>query len=197
MKVSVFRENLRSWLFVIFAAFCAVGTLSPLVTGIGTGVDVGSMLLTAAALILMILYFFLPEQLRIKRWFFPLGFAVFAFLQFGAVLPSVYYTIMYAGNYTMWVPMIMSVVYLVGILLCLLGSLFDFKIIVSLGIGSALNVVALLVTMINEFLMTDFQYMIEVLGAVQLSVVVLVRYVAVLLFYIGVFLLSTNKVKQV
>ena len=197
MRSGIFKSNWKSWFAVAVTVLCAIGTLVPYICGRGISLDSTSTVLTVAALLSIIAYFFVPDgKNEIKRWLFPAGFGILSFLQLGSPILSLYNII----TLDIWLPSIsamflLSAVYFAGILLCALGSLFDFKRMHLFRLGAFLNVLALLAILAIDFIAVGgFEYYGKVPdGILILSLVAVSRYLSVILLYVGMLLLSTNK----
>ena len=154
MRSGIFKSNWKSWFAVAVTVLCAIGTLVPYICGRGISLDSTSTVLTVAALLSIIAYFFVPDgKNEIKRWLFPAGFGILSFLQLGSPILSLYNII----TLDIWLPSIsamflLSAVYFAGILLCALGSLFDFKRMHLFRLGAFLNVLALLAILAIDFI---------------------------------------------
>jgi hypothetical protein len=197
MRSGVFKNNWKSWFAVIVTILYAVGTLVPYINGKAVSLDTTSTVLTVAALLSIIAYFFVPDgKDEIKRWLFPAGFGVLSFLQLGSPIISLYNIIVLRLSLMhIWVSLLLCGLYFVGTVLCLLGSLFDFKKIHLMKYGSIMSILALLSILAVDFIRVGgFEYYSSVPdGILILSLIAISRYFSVMLFYGGMLLLSTNK----
>lgn len=197
MRSGIFKSNWKSWFAVAVTVLCTIGTLVPYICGRGISLDSISTVLTVAALLLITAYFFTPDKLEeVKRWLIPVGFGILSILQLGSPILSLYNIF----TLDIWLPsintmLLLSMVYFAGTLLCALGSLFDFKKLNLFRLGAFLNVLALLAILAIDFIAVGgFEYYGKVPdGILILSLVVVSRYFSVILLYVGMLLLSTNK----
>lgn len=197
MRSGIFKSNWKSWFAVAVTVLCATGTPVPYIYGRAVSLDSTSTVLTVAALLLITAYFFTPDKLEeVKRWLIPIGFGILSILQLGSPILSLYNIF----TLDIWLPRIftmflLSAVYFAGILLCALGSLFDFKRMHLFRLGAFLNVLALLAILAIDFIAVGgFEYYGKVPdGILILSLVAVSRYLSVILLYVGMLLLSTNK----
>lgn len=197
MKSGAFNNNSKSWFAVIVTALYAVGTLVPYINGKAVSLDTASTVLTVAALLSIIAYFFVPDgKEEIKRWLFPAGFGILSFLQLGSPIISLYNIIILRLSLMhIWVSLLLCGLYFVGTVLCLFGSLFDFKKIHLMKYGSIMSILALLSILAVDFIRVGgFEYYSSVPdGILILSLIAISRYFSVMLFYGGMLVLSTNK----
>lgn len=197
MRSGIFKSNWKSWFAVAVTVLCAIGTLVPYIYGRAVSPDSTSTVLTVAALLLITAYFFTPDKLEeVKRWLIPIGFGILSILQLGSPILSLYNIF----TLDIWLPriitmLLLSMAYFAGTLLCALGSLFDFKRMHLFRLGAFLNVLALLAILAIDFIAVGgFEYYGKVPdGILVLSLVVVSRYFSVILLYVGMLLLSTNK----
>ena len=197
MRSGIFKSNWKSWFAVAVTVLCAIGALVPYICGKGISLDSTSTVLTVAALLLITAYFFTPDKLEeVKRWLIPVGFGILSILQLGSPILSLYNIF----TLDIWLPSIntmilLSIVYFAGTLLCALGSLFGFKKLNLFRLGAFLNVLALLAILAIDFIAVGgFEYYGKIPDGIPiLSLVVVSRYLSVILLYVGMLLLSTNK----
>ncbi len=196
MKSGVFIENKKSWLAVLFVGLCILGMIIPYVSNHFIGFSIEDTLLNIAALVSMVVYFFLPDDNKIKPWLFPIGFAILSVFQLLSAVVTVYHTFsLLLVIPRLLVTVLLTLVYFAGDLLCFAGSLCNFKRIQFMKIGALLCVAVLVLMYVLEFISVGgFEYFNRVPDDIIVFIIIsFSRYITVILFYVGMFLLSTNK----
>ncbi len=146
----------------------------------------------------LILCYLLFEQkaFRFRKYIFPLVFGLIACKNLYVVAVSIVSTPKYVlfENGTI-ILFAFSLILLLFNILCFIGTLFDFKFLILLKTGCIGYILTILIMQICEFfLLGGMQYINSVPKEISpINIIALVKLLSIILFYTGIFIITTNK----
>lgn len=191
MKIFSSKKHLVSFTFIAFYfIFSFLGAVRTFSTFTGLLFDV--MGLISSALILCYLLFE-QKTFKFKSLIFPLAFGIIAFR-------SLYGVITYFDGLSRFtileieleVEIIFAIIIVAALfnILCFCGTLFKFKSSLLLKIGCIGYILTTVASQIYEFYLVGGM---EYIKASPINVFAFIQFFSIILFYIGIFILTTNK----
>ncbi|MBQ7106991.1 MAG: hypothetical protein IJN93_05705 [Clostridia bacterium] len=150
--------------------------------------------LITPALVLIYLIF-VNKEYKLKKWLFPIAFAVKIITAFLATY-NLFGRLALIGVMPAYILLIFcSLLTLVATVFMFVGTLFNFKYIIFLKYGAiSCAVLLFMAPVINYILFKAFAYMPSaLLGVPDVGLPVLIETLIATLLYVGIFLLTTNK----
>ena len=189
MKIFSSKKHLVSFTFIafyfIFSFLGAVRTFSTF-----TGLLYDFIGLIPSALILCYLLFE-QKTFKFKNLIFPLAFGIIAFRSLYGVVFSVINTPKYLSFVDATIILFVLVVVLMFFnILCFCGTLFKFKSSLLLKIGCMGYILTTVASQIYEFYLVGGM---EYIKTSPINVFAFIQIFSIILFYVGIFILTTNK----
>ena len=196
MKIFGSKKNLAVFIFV---AICFVfNNLTSLFTA-STLLGFINCLLSLSSTVIILCYLLLENKdFKFKKYMFPVAFGIIAFR-------SLYGVITYFDGLSRFtileieleVEIIFAIIIVAALfnILCFCGTLFNFKLSILLKIGCIGYILTTVASQIYEFyLVGGMEYINSVPSYYwSASILALIKLISLLLFYVGIFIYSTNK----
>ena len=134
----------------------------------------------------------LKKEYRLKKWVLPFGFGLsclYSLLSFSYSVSAVN-AVVTPYSITIFIFTCLSAL---AVLLCFVGTLFDFEFLRLFQAGILLNVIVLIAVQITETVFAVINGYFTTYGFAGLSLIALAEFLILVLFYISLVLLTTNK----
>lgn len=204
----IFKNKTKNILAIVFTALYVLNT--NLVYRFFMYINYGKILPAIEIVFRLLPYIFimvylctLKMQYKFKNWLFPSAFAILAGLDVYIIMYSIITNIEYLNSVEGFIWLISSMIYdmilLAAYILCLLGSINNFKNVILLRIGLIILMISMIVNQAFQFLLSSVGYDLENAFMNYLNLLIPSMAEAIydafilLLFYFGILNLTLNK----
>lgn len=204
----IFKNKTKNILAIFFTTLYVFNT--NLIYWLYNYINFGEFLSLAEVIFKLLPYIFiivylctLKKQYKFKNWMFPAAFAIFAVLDVYTIIDSIITNIEYSNSVEGLIWLISSVAYdmvlLAAYILCLLGSIKNFKNVILLRVGLIILMISIVINQAFQFLLSSAGYdlgnaFMNYLNLLIPSMAkVLYDAFVLLLFYFGILNLTLNK----
>lgn len=194
-KVKIFKSARTLVAFVLIAFYYITNILYTIITSSKFSNIVNTFISLLPILFILCFLLFEHKDFGLKKYIFPLAFGLIVFKNL-YIIVSVISTQKYMlfENETI-ILFAFSLLLLLFNIMCFIGTLFEFKYLISLKIGCIGYILATITMQIYEFiLLGGMEYVNSIPKEIlPISIFALVKLLSIILFYIGIFILTTNK----
>ena len=182
--------------FVLISVYCIVNILSSFITTLKFTNVINNFVSLIPIFLILCYLFFEVKTLKFKKYIFPLAFGIIVYKNLYSVIISIVGTpknLVFEKEFI--ILFVISLFLLVFNILCFIGTLLEFKILILLKIGCIGYMLTILIMPIYEFVALGGMDYINSIPKEMLpiNIISLVKYLSIILFYIGIFILTTNK----
>ena len=182
--------------FVLIAAYCIFNILSTVITTLEF-TDITNSFVSLIPMLLILCYlFFIDKTFKLKKYMFPLAFGIIVYKNLYSVVVSIVGT---PKNLSFVKEIIilfaLSLFLLLFNILCFIGTLFNFRFSIFLKTGCIGYISTIFIMQIYEFAALGGMDYINSIPKEMLpiNIISFVKYLSIILFYLGIFILTTNK----
>ena len=182
--------------FVLIAAYGILSVLSTFIASLKFS-NITNTFVSLIPMFLILCYLILEDKtFKFKKYIFPLAFGIIVYKNLYSVIISIVGTpknLVFEKEFIIF--FVFSLFLLVFNILCFIGTLLEFKILILLKIGCIGYMLTILIMLIYEFVALGGMDYINSIPKEMLpiNIISLVKYLSIILFYIGIFILTTNK----
>ncbi len=204
----IFKNKTKNILAIVFTVLYVLNT--NLMYWLYSSINFGEFLLLSEVVLKLLPYIFiivylctLKRQYRFKEWLFPAAFAIFVVVDVHTIIVSIITNIEYINSVEGFIWLTSSVAYdmvlLAAYILCLLGSIKNFKNVILLRVGLIILMISIVINQAFQFLLSNMGYdlhnaFLNYLNLLIPSIAeVLYDAFILLLFYFGLLNLTFNK----
>lgn len=204
----IFKNKTKNILAIVFTVLYVFNT--NLIYWLYEYINFGEILSLVEVVFKLLPYIFiivylctLKRQYRFKEWLFPAAFAIFALSDVHTIIVSIITNIEYINSVEGFIWLISIVAYdtvlLVPYILCLLGSIKNFKNVILLRVGLIILMVSIVINQAFQFLLSSAGYDLQNAFLNYLHLLIpsmaeaLYDAFILLLFYFGILNLTLNK----
>lgn len=151
-----------------------------------------SVIMPVALIVLLLTY---GKEYKLKKWLLPIAFAVGIIKRIPSLKSNLYNFKYFTSDPTYILLLLCSALMLAALIFMLLGSLFELKLFNLLKYGALGHIIlSVIMPLISFFANGGFEYFNEVPdGYAAISVLPLALGISTILFFAGIFILTTNK----
>lgn len=181
--------------FVLIALFHILNILYAITTA-SNFFDVINALISPPIVLILVYLLFEYKDFKFRKYVFPFAFAIISFKNIYVVATSIIGTpkelLFESGTIILYTfPLFL----LFFNILCFIGTLFEFKLLILLKIGCIGYILTIITMQIYEFIsLGGMEYIKSVPKDIPpINIMALIELLAIILFYIGVFIYSMDK----
>ena len=184
--------------FALILAYCLVNILSVFITTLKLSGIINNFVSLVPVFLILGYILFEHKDFKYKGYLFPLAFGIISFKNLYSVVISVIGTpknLVFEKEFI--ILFVISLFLLLFNLLCFIGTLFDFKLLILLKIGCIGYISTVIIMQIYDFVtLGGMDYIISIpKEMLPINIISLVKSVSIILFYAGIFILTTDKKK--
>ncbi len=182
--------------FVLIAVYCIFNVFSTFISNLKFS-NIINTFVSLIPIFLILCYLILEDKtFKFKKYIFPLAFGIIVYKNLYSVIISIVVTpknLVFEKEFI--ILFVISLFLLVFNILCFIGTLLEFKLLILLKIGCIGYVLTILIMQIYEFVALGGMDYINSIPKEMLpiNIISLVKYLSIILFYSGIFILPTNK----
>ena len=194
--MKIFKSKTQVIGFVLIAVYCILNIFSTFITTLKFSNITNTFVSLIPIFLILCYFFFVDKTFKFKKFMFPLAFGIIVYKNLYSVVISIIGT---PKNFDFEKEIIIlfaiSLLLLLFNILCFIGALFEFKILILLKIGCIGYISTIIIMQIYEFIALGGMDYINSIPKEMLpiSIISLAKYLSIILFYLGIFILTTNK----
>lgn len=199
MNSCLFKNKTKNMIATVFIAIYIVETVVLNNYNFSRLFSVVYFAFSLAAPVCILVYLLtLQKEYPLKKLLFPIAFGIITVLRVVLLVQMCSNIPLYIEASVPFSLFVIPVISFFAIVACFIGTLFDFKYAVCLKIGTlthiAVSVISLIVSFIQVGGMSYFDTVPDLISAINISE--LISFTVSILFYVGIFVLTTNKKTQ-
>lgn len=198
--VKTFNSKRTLVAFVLIAVYCIFNIFSTFITNLKFSNIINTFVSLIPIFLILCYLFFVDKTFKFKKYIFPLAFGIIAFRNLYAVAVSAIGTPKYIlfenGTKILFALSVVSVLFNI---FCFCGTLYNLKLSILLKIGCIGYILTTIIMPIYEFILLGGMDYINSIpkDMLPINIIPLVKYLSIILFYLGIFILPTNKRIQI
>lgn len=194
--MKIFKSKTHLIGFFLIVAYCIFNILSVFITTIKFS-NITNTFVSLIPIFLILCYLFFEDKtFKFKKYMFPLAFGIIVYKNLYSVVVSIVGT---PKNLCFEKEIIIlfaiSLFLLLFNILCFIGTLFNFRFLIFLRAGCIGYTSTILIMQIYEFIALGGMDYINSIpkDMLPINIISFVKYLSIILFYLGIFILTTNK----
>lgn len=194
--MKIFKSKTQVIGFVLIAVYCILNIFSTFITTLKFSNITNTFVSLIPIFLILCYFFFVDKTFKFKKFMFPLAFGIIVYKNLYSVVISIIGT---PKNFDFEKEIIIlfaiSLLLLLFNILCFIGALFEFKILILLKIGCIGYISTIIIMQIYEFIALGGMDYINSIpkDMLPINIISFVKYLSIILFYLGIFILTTNK----
>ena len=194
--MKIFKSKTHLIGFVLIVAYCILNILSVFITTLKFS-NITKTFVSLIPIFLILCYlFFVDKTFKFKKYMFPLAFGIIVCKNLYFVVASIVVTpknLYFEEEFIILFAICLFL--LLFNILCFIGTLFNFRFSIFLRTGCIGYISTIFIMQIYEFIaLGGIDYINSIpREMLPISIISLIKYLSIILFYTGIFILTTNK----